>query len=96
MRITLIYINIITFVNIIVFFAKTRIELLYFLWKDVFIMFGKIIDMNNTDAFINFSDGTTIDISIGRLPKNSQTGDTVDLNIESPTNMANNKMLDFF
>jgi len=61
-------------------------------------MFGKIIDMNNTDAFINFSDGTTIDVSTGRLPKNSKTGDIVDLNIGNPTNtnLLNNKMLDFF
>jgi len=61
-------------------------------------MFGKIIDMNNTDAFINLSDGTTIDVSVGRLPKNSKTGDTVDLNIgnSTNTNLLNNKMLDFF
>ena len=59
-------------------------------------MFGKIIDMNNTDAFINFSDGTTIDVCISRLPKNSKTGDTVDLNIGNLTNMLNNKMLDLF
>jgi len=59
-------------------------------------MFGKIIDMNNTDAFINFLDGTTIDVSIGRLPKNSKTGDTVDLSIGTPTNILNNKMVDFF
>ena len=59
-------------------------------------MFGKIIDMNNTDAFVNFSDGTTMDVSVARLPKNSKTGDTVDLNIAAPTNMLNNKMLDFF
>ena len=82
--------------NIIMLFAKTKIELVYFLWKDGFIMFGKIIDMNNTDAFINFSNGTTLDVSIGRLPKNSKTGDTVDLNIGTLTNMLNNKMLDFF
>ena len=59
-------------------------------------MFGKIIDMNNTDAFINFSDGTTIDVSINRLPRNSKTGDTVDLNASNPTNLLNQKITDFF
>ena len=59
-------------------------------------MFGKIIDMNNTDAFINFLDGTTMDVSIARLPKNSKIGDTVDLNIGTPTNMINDKMESFF
>ncbi|MBU3179928.1 DUF3006 domain-containing protein [Clostridium psychrophilum] len=59
-------------------------------------MFGKIIDMNSTEAFINFSDGTTVDVSIGRLPKNSKTGDTINLNIGTITNILNNKMIDFF
>jgi hypothetical protein len=59
-------------------------------------MFGKIIDMNNTDAFINFSDGTTMDVSVARLPKNSKVGDTIDLNIQTSTNMKNDKMENFF
>ena len=59
-------------------------------------MFGKIIDMNNTDAFINFLDGTTMDVSISRLPKNSKIGDSVDLNMAAPTNMNNDKMENFF
>lgn len=62
-------------------------------------MFGKIIDMNKTDAFLNFLDGTTIDVSISRLPKNSKIGDTVDLNIGDPTNMLsinNNDNLEYF
>lgn len=59
-------------------------------------MFGKIIDMNNTDAFVNFLDGTTIDVSIARLPKNSKVGDSVDLTMEAPTNMNNNKIDDSF
>ena len=58
-------------------------------------MLGKIIDMNNTDAFINFLDGTTMDVSIARLPKNSKVGDNVDLNIGAPINMNNDKMVDF-
>lgn len=59
-------------------------------------MLGKIIDMNNTDAFINFLDGTTMDVSNSRLPKNAKVGDTVDLNIGAPINMSNDKMVDFF
>ncbi len=55
-------------------------------------MIGKIIDMNNTDAFINFLDGTTMDVSNARLPKNSKIGDTVDINTVSPTNMLNDKI----
>jgi len=58
-------------------------------------MFGKIIDMDNTDAFINFLDGTTMDVSIARLPKNSKVGDSVDLNIGT-TNLLNDKMESFF
>jgi len=82
-------------VNIIVIFAKTTIKLVYVIWKDDIIMVGKIIDMNNTDAFVNFLDGTTMDVSISRLPKNSKTGDTIDLNIGTLTNMLNDKMINF-
>ena len=59
-------------------------------------MFGKIIDLDNTDAFINLVDGTTMDVSISRLPKNSKVGDTVDLNLGTTTNMRNDKMESFF
>ena len=59
-------------------------------------MFGKIIDIDNTDAFVNFSDGTTMDVSISRLPKDSKVGDTVDLNIAGPTNTINDRMIDIF
>jgi hypothetical protein len=59
-------------------------------------MFGKIIDMNNTDAFINFLDGTTMDVSISHLPKKSKIGDSVDINLGAFTNMRNDKMEDFF
>lgn len=59
-------------------------------------MFGRIIDMDNTDAFINFSDGTTMDVSISRLPKDSKIGDSVDLNMVAPTNMKSDKMGSFF
>ncbi|MGH4052501.1 MAG: hypothetical protein ACREVX_14430 [Clostridium sp.] len=59
-------------------------------------MYGKIIDMNNTDAFVNFLNGTTVNVSVSRLPKNSKLGDTVDLNNESPSSMIKNSMINFF
>ena len=59
-------------------------------------MLGKIIDMNNTDAFINFLDGTTMDVSITRLPNNSKTGDTINLDIGNFTNMFSNKTFNLF
>jgi hypothetical protein len=82
-------------VNIIAFFAKTIVKQFIF-YEGMFYMLGKIIDMNNTDAFINFLDGTTMDVSNSRLPKNSKVGDTIDLNIGAPINMLNDKMVDFF
>lgn len=59
-------------------------------------MYGKIIDMNNTEAFVNFLNGTTVNVSVSRLPKNSKLGDTVDLNNESPSSMIKNSMINFF
>ncbi|WP_035294296.1 hypothetical protein [Clostridium sp. KNHs214] len=61
-------------------------------------MIGKIIDMNKTDAFINFQDGTTMDISVTRLPKNSKIGDTVDIAMNSSlsSSSTSNKVIDFF
>ena len=59
-------------------------------------MYGKIIDMDSTDAFINFLDGTTMDVSIARLPKNSKIGDSVDFNMGAPISMTNDKMGNLF
>lgn len=61
-------------------------------------MIGKILDMNKTDAFINFEDGTTMDISITRLPENSKVGGTVDISMNSPlsSSSTSNKVIDFF
>ncbi|MPQ29930.1 hypothetical protein E4V42_00530 [Clostridium estertheticum] len=59
-------------------------------------MFGKIIDMNSTDAFINFQDGTTIDVSITRLPRNSKIGDTIDLDNSNFINIFKNDMFNLF
>lgn len=58
-------------------------------------MLGKVIDMNVTDAFINFEDGTTMDIGVPRLPQGTKVGDKV--NIEPrPTRLTNDKLVDFF
>ncbi|WP_138204381.1 hypothetical protein [Haloimpatiens lingqiaonensis] len=61
-------------------------------------MIGKIIDMNETDAFINFEDGTTMDISVTRLPKDSKIGDNVDISMGSSlsSSSTSNKVIDFF
>ncbi|MPM54162.1 hypothetical protein SDC9_100935 [bioreactor metagenome] len=59
-------------------------------------MLGKIIDINNTDAFVELMDGTTMDVSINRLPANSKVGDRVDMSMNKPLNMLNDKMIDFF
>lgn len=59
-------------------------------------MLGKVIDINNTDAFIELMDGTTIDISINRIPSNSKVGDTINVSMNKSLNMMNDKMIDFF
>lgn len=58
-------------------------------------MLGRILDMNNTDAFVSFDDGTTMDIGISHLPRGVKVGDTV--NIErDPNRITNDKLIDFF
>lgn len=58
-------------------------------------MTGKILDMNVTDAFISFQDGTTMDIGVSHLPPGSKIGDTI--NIEPrPMRMTNDKLTNFF
>jgi len=58
-------------------------------------MLGKIIDMDRTDAFITFEDGTTMDISLSRLPTPINIGETVDIPINT-SQLRNDKMNDFF
>lgn len=58
-------------------------------------MIGKIIDINFTDAFVNFEDGTTLDIGISHLPPNSKIGDTVNVNPNS-IKIKNDKLIDLF
>lgn len=54
-------------------------------------MLGKIIDMNITDAYISFEDGTTMDIGVSHLPPHSKIGDTVNIDFNS-INMINDKL----
>ncbi|MDP4143587.1 MAG: hypothetical protein Q8936_03770 [Bacillota bacterium] len=59
-------------------------------------MVGRIIDLNSTDAFINFEDGTTMDINVSRIPKNSRIGDVIDVEMSPHIPLANDKLVDFF
>ncbi len=58
-------------------------------------MLGKIIDMDRTDAFVIFEDGTTMDISLSRLPHLVRIGETVDIPITT-SNIRNDRMDNFF
>lgn len=57
-------------------------------------MLGKIIDMDRTDAFITFEDGTIADVSLSRLPTPIKIGETVDIPVTSP--LQNDRMDNFF
>ncbi|MCY6370106.1 hypothetical protein [Clostridium ganghwense] len=59
-------------------------------------MQGKILDMNKTDAFIVFDNGTTIDLCISHIPPNSKVGDTVNINLSFSNEITNDKMNNFF
>ena len=56
---------------------------------------GKIIDMNKTDAFVTFDDGTTMDIGVSHLPPHSKVGDTVNIEFNT-TKMTNDKLTNIF
>ena len=58
-------------------------------------MIGKIIDMDRTDAFITFEDGTTMDISLSRLPTPLKIGETVDIPVNTSP-LKNDTMNNFF
>lgn len=56
-------------------------------------MYGRIIDMNSTDAYISFEDGTTMYVGKSHIPKNYKVGDRVDINVtNSATIMINDKL----
>lgn len=46
-------------------------------------MLGKVIDINRTDAFVTFEDGTTMDISISKLPENVKVGQSVNIPLDT-------------
>lgn len=68
-------------------------------------MKGKVLDLNQTDAFISFQDGTTMDISTSRLSSSVKVGDIVDISISTTSSinsdtflhdrLTNNKLVDF-
>lgn len=52
-------------------------------------MLGIVIDLDTTDAFVDFQDGSTIDINLTHLPPNIRIGDTVEIEYNL-TNRMNN------
>lgn len=46
-------------------------------------MLGRIIDMNTTDAYISFEDGTTLDIGLAHIPRYSKLGDSVNIDLNT-------------
>lgn len=53
-------------------------------------MVGKIIDMNNTEAFILLNDGNTIAISLSNLPNDLKIGTSINVNSISSEKLMNN------
>lgn len=58
-------------------------------------MLGRVIDMNSTEAFISFENGTTTDVSKFSLPQNIKVGDTVNID-PNVMRLTNDKLVDFF
>lgn len=56
---------------------------------------GMVIDLNQTDAFINFNDGTTMDVGISKLPRKVKVGDIVDIDLSNKS-MTNDTSINFF
>ncbi|HEY5562193.1 MAG TPA: hypothetical protein VIK72_10650 [Clostridiaceae bacterium] len=54
-----------------------------------------VIDLNQTDAFINFNDGTTMDVGISKLPRKVKVGDIVDIDLSNKS-MTNDTSINFF
>ena len=57
-------------------------------------MLGIVIDLDATDAFVDFQDGSTIDVSLTHLPSSIKRGDTVEIE-DNLTNKINNA-IDYF
>lgn len=58
-------------------------------------MIGKVIDMNHTEAFVSFDNGTTTGVSKFSLPQNVKIGDSVNID-PNVTRLTNDKLVDFF
>ncbi|MEW9094530.1 MAG: hypothetical protein AB2417_05555 [Clostridiaceae bacterium] len=58
-------------------------------------MVGRIIDMNNTEVFVSFENGVTIDVNKFNLPSDARIGDTVRIDPGTPR-ISNSKLVDFF
>lgn len=59
-------------------------------------MLGKVIDIDTTDAFISFDDGTTVGISLSTLPNNLRVGDSININSLSSQNVLKNNIINNF
>lgn len=59
-------------------------------------MNGRIIDINNSGAFVELTDGTTKEIPFNRLPTNAKLGDNISIDPTKSLNMVNNMMIDIF
>lgn len=63
-------------------------------------MIGKIIDINTTEAFVELADGRTINVPVNSLEIKANgfhsRGEYVTVDFCTPTNMFNDKMVDFF
>ncbi|MCY6484927.1 hypothetical protein OW763_11295 [Clostridium aestuarii] len=59
-------------------------------------MLGKILDMNKTDAFIIFENGTTMDLCTSHLPPNCKVGDTINIDLSFSNIVTNDKLNNFF
>ncbi|GKX68694.1 hypothetical protein [Inconstantimicrobium mannanitabidum] len=69
-------------------------------------MRGKIIDINNLEAFIALEDGNTLQIPLSRLPIHHHVGETVEIDSDfyssfSSTSLAHDtihkdNLIDFF
>ncbi|WP_291579970.1 hypothetical protein [Clostridium sp. UBA6640] len=58
-------------------------------------MFGKVIDMNSADAFVELTDGITINVAVSKLPNHIKVGDKVAISFSNSSTMLNNKIADF-
>ncbi|MBC2581279.1 hypothetical protein [Clostridium sp. DJ247] len=58
-------------------------------------MLGKIVNINDTNAFISFQDEYTINVGVNQIPIGSKIGDTISIE-QKPLRITNDKFVDFF